>query len=156
VRGIFVLHTKDEPDLDRWQSGVFYADGSPKSSLPALAAGAVEARRGVVARCDGLQLTPAALRLRPTSLVQSPAARIRFLLGTDVDSNVTARLERLPAGTSVLTMRGRSVGRTVASYSFPRRPALAPGRYRITVELTATLNVGPPGTRTSAAFSVRP
>jgi hypothetical protein len=154
VRGIFFLHTSDEADLDRWQSGVFYADGSPKSSLPALAGGAVASRRGIVARCDGLQLTPMARRLRPVTLVQSREKRIRFRLETDIDSVVTARLERHPASQTILAMTGRSVGRVAASYSFPRRPSLAPGTYRITVELTATLNVGAPGTRTSVPFRV--
>jgi hypothetical protein len=154
VRGIFFLHTRDESDLDRWQSGVFYADGSPKSSLPALASAAVQADRGVVARCEGMQLTPVARRLRPVTLSQTRQARIRFRLDTDIDSTVTARLERVADRRTVLTMRGRSIGRTLASYSFPRRPALAPGTYRITVTMTATVNTGPPGTRTSASFKI--
>jgi hypothetical protein len=156
VRGIFFLHTSDERDLDRWQSGVFYADGSPKSSLPALAGGAVASRRGIVARCEGLELTPTARRLRPTALRQSRQEKIRFRLDTDIDSHVVARLERLPAGETVLTMKGRSIGRTLASYSFRRRPALTPGAYRITVELTATVNRGLPGTRTSVPFRITP
>jgi hypothetical protein len=154
VRGIFFLHTADEADLDRWQSGVFYADGSPKSSLPALAGGAVASRRGIVAQCAGLELTPTARRLRPTTLTQSRQKRIRFLLDTDIDSVVSARLERVSDAMTVLTMTGRSIGRTLASYSFPRRPAPAPGRYRISVELTAALNAGAPGTRTSAPFRI--
>jgi hypothetical protein len=154
VRGIFFLHTADEPDLDRWQSGVFYADGSPKSSLPALAGGAVASRRGIVARCEGLELTPVARRLRPMSRIQSREKRLRFQLDTDIDSHVAARLERLPDGGTVLTMTGRSIGRTLASYSFPRRPTLAPGTYRVTVELTATVNRGAPGIRSSVGFRV--
>jgi hypothetical protein len=51
-------------------------------------------------------------------------------------------------------MRGRSIGRTLASYSF-RKARLEPGTYRIAVSLTAAVNVGPPGTRTSAQFRVR-
>ena len=31
---LFLFHAFDESDLDRWQSGVYYADGTPKSSLP--------------------------------------------------------------------------------------------------------------------------
>src|SRR5437763_8891852 len=33
VRGIFLFHSVDETDLDRWQSGLYYADGTPKTSL---------------------------------------------------------------------------------------------------------------------------
>ena len=156
VRGIFFLHTRDEPDLDRWQSGVFYADGSPKSSLPTLALAAVQARRGVVARCAGMELTPRARRLRPTTLTQSRQTRIRFQLDTDIDAKVTARLVRVSDGRTVATTTGRSVGQTLASYSFARKPSLVPGRYRIVVQLTASVNVGPPGTRTSTTFRVGP
>jgi hypothetical protein len=34
VKAILLFHVSDEPDLDRWQSGVFYADDTPKSSMP--------------------------------------------------------------------------------------------------------------------------
>ena len=34
VTAILIFHVSDESNLDRWQSGVFYADDTPKSSLP--------------------------------------------------------------------------------------------------------------------------
>ena len=34
VTALLLFHVSDEPDLDRWQSGVFYADDTPKTSLP--------------------------------------------------------------------------------------------------------------------------
>ncbi len=34
VVALLLFHVSDEPDLDRWQSGVFYADDTPKASLP--------------------------------------------------------------------------------------------------------------------------
>jgi hypothetical protein len=33
VAGLLFFHVTDEPDLDRWQSGLFYADDTPKTSL---------------------------------------------------------------------------------------------------------------------------
>jgi len=36
VRGIFIFHVWDEPDLLGWQSGPYYADHTPKSSRGAL------------------------------------------------------------------------------------------------------------------------
>ena len=33
VAGMLFFHVSDEPDLDRWQSGLFYADDTPKSDL---------------------------------------------------------------------------------------------------------------------------
>ncbi|HEU4941751.1 MAG TPA: hypothetical protein VFT18_00690 [Gaiellaceae bacterium] len=37
VEGLYVFHVWDEPDLLGWQSGLYYADRTPKSSLDALA-----------------------------------------------------------------------------------------------------------------------
>ena len=34
VMGVFMFHAIDEPALDRFQSGLYYADETPKSSLP--------------------------------------------------------------------------------------------------------------------------
>ncbi len=34
VLGLLIFHVQDEPLLAGWQSGVFYADGTPKASLP--------------------------------------------------------------------------------------------------------------------------
>ena len=34
VRGFLIFHVTDETNFNRWQSGVYYADGTPKSSLP--------------------------------------------------------------------------------------------------------------------------
>ncbi len=52
VRGLLFFHVSDEADLDRWQSGVYYADDTPKSSLPTVRAAAEAARAGtLVKRC---------------------------------------------------------------------------------------------------------
>jgi hypothetical protein len=32
VRGFLIFHVTDETDYNRWQSGVYYADGTPKAS----------------------------------------------------------------------------------------------------------------------------
>jgi hypothetical protein len=46
VIGFLIFHLLDEPDLNRWQSGVYYADGAPKSSLDDVRKAAEEAREG--------------------------------------------------------------------------------------------------------------
>jgi len=51
VIGIMVFHVVDEHSLGAWQSGPYYADGTPKSSLPAIRDAAVAARRGTSATC---------------------------------------------------------------------------------------------------------
>jgi hypothetical protein len=52
VVGLLFFHVSDEADLDRWQSGVYYADDSPKSDLPVVKAASLAARAGtLVSRC---------------------------------------------------------------------------------------------------------
>jgi hypothetical protein len=46
VSGLLFFHVSDEPDLDRWQSGVFYADDTPKSGLANVRTGAQAAQAG--------------------------------------------------------------------------------------------------------------
>jgi hypothetical protein len=52
VQGILFFHVSDENDLDRWQSGLFYADDSPKSSLAAVRAAAEAATAGAPHTCQ--------------------------------------------------------------------------------------------------------
>jgi hypothetical protein len=46
VTGFLVFHLSDEPDLNRWQSGMYYYDLEPKSSLEPIREAAEEAREG--------------------------------------------------------------------------------------------------------------
>jgi hypothetical protein len=48
VAGLLFFHVSDEHDLDRWQSGLFYADDTPKSSLAAVKASATAAQAGTL------------------------------------------------------------------------------------------------------------
>jgi hypothetical protein len=51
VTALLIFHVSDEQDLRRWQSGVYYADDTPKSSLPALRQAAEDVRDRRIARC---------------------------------------------------------------------------------------------------------
>jgi len=52
VIGVLIFHLYDEPDLNRWQSGIYYVDGTPKSSLPAVREAAIAARKGELECAD--------------------------------------------------------------------------------------------------------
>src|SRR5207248_1104945 len=60
VMGVFIFHAFDESALDRFQSGVYYADDSPKTSLTTVRDAARAVKGGVIAKCQGLELTPKA------------------------------------------------------------------------------------------------
>jgi hypothetical protein len=49
---VFFFHLFDEADLNRWQSGLYYADTKPKSSLEAIQEAAVKAREGKLTTCS--------------------------------------------------------------------------------------------------------
>jgi hypothetical protein len=53
VRGLFVFHTFDEPSLNGWQSGLYFADRTPKPSLPAFKRSVSELRNGRFPACRG-------------------------------------------------------------------------------------------------------
>ena len=52
VAGILIFHVSDEPALDRWQSGLYYADDTPKSSLPVVERAIQSLRSGGVGSCS--------------------------------------------------------------------------------------------------------
>ncbi|MDX6442060.1 MAG: hypothetical protein QOE43_1789 [Gaiellaceae bacterium] len=64
VIGIMVFHVVDETALGAWQSGPFYADGAPKSSVPAIRTAALAARGGGAATCP--DRTPPAVAISTT------------------------------------------------------------------------------------------
>jgi hypothetical protein len=152
VMGLLIFHAFDESALDRFQSGLYYADGTPKSDLPVVRDAVRQSRGGVIARCPELELTPQAKVVYP---------RIRSIgLGTaavaitcDIDCNVYARLERLPRHSTTIATRAKVLAgeRTLVPF---RRLRLAPGQYRFTVRLTAPVNVGPPLAVASATLVV--
>jgi hypothetical protein len=52
VLGLLLFHVEDEPALSGWQSGEFYADGSPKASLGAVARAVRKAEEEKPADCS--------------------------------------------------------------------------------------------------------
>jgi Phage Tail Collar Domain len=56
VRGFLIFHVTDETDYNRWQSGVYYADGTPKSSR-ALVKAAMSAVRAGAYECGDPPIT---------------------------------------------------------------------------------------------------
>ncbi len=51
VRGLFVFHTFDEPRLDGWQSGLYYANRTPKPSLKGFRRAVADLRDGKLTTC---------------------------------------------------------------------------------------------------------
>jgi hypothetical protein len=130
VRGLFLFHTVDEKDLAGWQSGLYYLDETPKTSLKATKPALDESRRGVVAHCDGLELP-----VKP-KIVQHGAV---LTLTCDLDCTYVAQLYRLP-GKLLVAKRGRAVGG--APTTLPLRVPKAAASYRVRLSAIAPVNPG--------------
>jgi hypothetical protein len=134
VRALFLFHAFDEPGLPGWQSGLYYADGTPKQSLAPTRLAMEQSRRGSVAACPGLQL--------PVHVKAVQRGARAFVL-CDLDCSYVAELYRLP-GKLLLTRRGKAIGGV--ERALPLRVPHAAGRYRLRLSTVATVNGGAPST----------
>jgi len=132
VAGLFIFHSVDETALTGWQSGLYYPDLMPKASLPAVQLAIKEAKRGVVARCPGLELMPKAKASQHGS---------RLVLSCDIDCSYVAQLYLLPRKL-LITRRGRVVGGKPAT--LPIQAPIVFGRYRLRLTYWARVNPGRP------------
>jgi hypothetical protein len=154
VKAFLVFSLIDEKVHAGWQSGVYYVDGTPKSSLTAVAAAADRSRRNELV-CAGLEVTPrVGVRWFPQGRPPSNPGTFPISLACDVDCVYRVRIERAATHGTTLSVRGRVTGRTPLRIDFPRS-RLARGTYRITVWARAILNVGPPATAQGPVFVVR-
>lgn len=147
------FHAIDEGNLDRWQSGIFYVDGTAKSSLADVEAATRDTRGGVIAKCQGLALTPKGTVVYPKNAsVKTIPLKVR--LTCDIDCAYRVRLERYPRGSTTLSTRGKAEAGDATVVRLPSRKVAA-GRYRFTVTLTAPLNTGPPNVLASKPLKLR-
>jgi len=130
VRGLFLFHSVDETDLHAWQSGLYYPDGTAKTSLPGVRLAIAQARRGVVARCPGLRLTPRARASQHGS---------KLVLSCDIDCTFVAQLWSLP-GRRLATVHGRAIGGTPKT--LPLHAPKSGGSYRLRLSVQAAVNRG--------------
>jgi hypothetical protein len=135
VMGILVFHVVDENTLPAWQSGPFYVNGLPKSSMPAIRDAASAARAGTLASCPD--------RSAPTVAISHPAT----------DGTVTGEIaDDIGVGKVELTANDVVVGvKFAAPYTFAWTPQ--PGRY--TLELRAYDAAGNVGRASTTVTAVR-
>jgi hypothetical protein len=135
VIGILVFHVTDENTLPGWQSGPYYANGVPKSSLGAIRDAANGARAGTLASCPD--------HTAPTVAIGRP--------GTD--GTVTGDIsDDIGVGRVELTANDVVVGvKFAAPYTFAWSPK--DGRY--TLELRAYDAAGNVGKASTTVTAVR-
>jgi hypothetical protein len=153
VAGLLIFHVVDERDARAWQSGVYYSNGTPKSSLAAVRDGALAAQAGTLSRCSKSKTTG---NLSEVVFHEPATAEPTTLeLGFSCALPCSYRVQLLDAQTGeiVAGAEGKAVGsQTVAIPA----DGLAAGRYQYVLR---ALKCGKPGTaeaRYSRPFAVTP
>ena len=143
VAGMLLFHTHDEPGRLGWQSGLIYADGSPKTSLEPVRAAMESARTGSPGRC------PVTAKVSTAFSVDQRTISLRC----ERACTYRARLLRLPRRAAVAMTTGRAgAGRRVAVAVEPAETT--PGWYQLSVGFVDAALPGRPVERTGAPFLV--
>lgn len=153
VAGMLLFLSRDERARPAWQSGVYYVDGSAKTSLPRVTEALDRTTGGSIARCPGVQLAVRTTYLRFGTRSAAKRGVFRVSLECSLDCLYQVRLERVPTRSTKLARKGRAeVGELVRVDLGARR--LAPGQYRYTLRLVHPVNPGPPTIRQGPAFTL--
>jgi len=153
VAGILLFHSRDEVALASWQSGVYYADGTPKTSLYAVRDALSRARGGSIARCEGLGLdvTPTKVHFPTQAELSSGSRDVRFTCSLDCAWELRASSADTGETRVRVTGYGRARVPLVASLK-GRKLGTAPIRFSLT--LTHPVNPGVPRTLESRTLSL--
>ena len=152
VVGMLIFHVSDEFNGKAWQSGVFYADNTPKSSLDVVRETAVAAADGTLANCSG----PVELRqvLAPNDDTYS-TDNTTWQLGLTCGKWCTyiARVESYPDGAPAIEVKGDLPPDQQTTITFPDTK-LPVGTYRYSIRVYAYGKIGTTVLRASKPFKV--
>jgi hypothetical protein len=152
VAGMLVFHVTDERDANAWQSGVYYADNTPKSSLAAVRLAALRAQAGSLVQCSRGKVRTGLGDV----VFREPSADAPAALGIEFSCNVIcryqARVVHVETGSVALTSSGTApVGTQKLTLSADE---LRPGTYQYAFRASAAGRPGTAVTRYSRPFTV--
>jgi hypothetical protein len=151
VEGMLLFLSRDERARAAWQSGVYYVDGSAKTSLARVTEALDRATGGSIARCPNLQLPVGASLLRFGTRSAAKRGVFRATFRCDLDCVYRLRLENAVTHATRVSRKGRAeVGETVQVDLGTRR--LGAGSYRYTLRLVHPVNPAPPTMRLGPVF----
>ena len=171
ISAVYFLHLRDDPDLERYQSGVRRADGSARPAYAAVRTAAARAKRGCAARQVSWHHATRVVGGRAQfGLGAGVASKLRSSWGFNVTAGeevsyvaaifpaaATAQVRSLasPRAPGAVT---KTAGRVRAGWNprlrfTPRR--LKPGRYVYAVRLRASMNARRSTVLVSRTFVVR-
>ncbi|HSF62377.1 MAG TPA: hypothetical protein VLA69_11830 [Gaiellaceae bacterium] len=151
VEGMLLFLARDERARTAWQSGVFYVDGTPKTSLPRVREALDRTTGGSITRCPGVQLVvrPTYLRFGTRSAAKRRAFRVSLTCG--LDCRYWVRLENAVTHSTKLAARGAAEVGELVRIDLGSR-VLGPGAYRYTLRLVHPVNPGAATLRQGPVF----
>ena len=148
VAGVLLFHSEDEEALLSWQSGVYYADGTPKASFWAVRDSLDRTRGGSITRCDGLALDVALTNVRFPGPKEFASGMRDTHFRCTLDCAWELKATRTTTGAVAATVRGFGrYGRTLVASLSGRRLGSAP--VRLSLSVTQAVNPGATATRES-------
>jgi hypothetical protein len=151
VAGLLIFHVVDERDARAWQSGVYYSNATPKSSLAGVRDGALAAQTGTLSRCAKSKTTDnlSGVAFHEPSTVAPTTLDLDFSCALPCSYQV--QIVDAQTGEIVADAAGKAVGRQTVTVP---ADGLDAGSYQYALRV---LKCGKPGTeeaRYSRPFAV--
>jgi hypothetical protein len=152
VEGMLLFLSRDERARPAWQSGVYYVDGTPKSSLARVTEALDRTTGGSIARCPGVRLPVRASLLRFGTRSAAKRGVFRTTFRCDLDCSFQLRLEDAITRRTVRSRAGRAeIGETTrVDLGKPRLRSGHP--YRYALRLVHPVNPAAPTVRRGPVF----
>jgi hypothetical protein len=171
VSALYLLHLKDDPDLERFQSGLYRADGSVRPAREAVRKSIARARKGCSGKKSTWRHARGVIGAKAIFGPRREMPRLRRDWGFNVsaaeEATYTAAIFRLPAATATIRrLTAQGSPRAVATAQgliranwkprlrFPAK-RLRPGSYVFAVRIRASMNLRRSTLRVSRPFVVR-
>jgi hypothetical protein len=158
VAGLLIFHVSDERDARAWQSGVYYANGTTKSSLRPVRAAALAAQSGVLAHCATVKTTHDLVSVtfhEPTTPTPTPTPTPSALsVDLTCASPCTYQLRVLDATTGAAVASAAGKAASEQTIAVPTE-GLAAGSYQYALRVFKCGKPGTTETRYSRPFALQ-
>ena len=144
VAGMLLFHTHDEPGRQGWQSGLVYADGTPKTSL--------EPVREAMKSAEAAEIGPCPVESSVSAAFTTTSRTISFRC--ERACTYRARLLRLPRRSLLTVATGKAAPRKRVKVQLTA-PAVSPGWQQLSISFVDAARPGRPVERFSTPFVVR-
>jgi hypothetical protein len=153
VAGVLIFHVADERDANAWQSGVYYADDTPKTSMDGVRLGALAAQGGTFVHCTTVKT---ASSFEGVVFHEPPPAPgpLQIDLTCNAACTYHAQLIDLADGQVAATADGAGTGGET-TVSIPA-DGLSPGNYQYVLRAYTAGRPGTAVTRYSQPFTIPP